>query len=947
MSIAFTLFTSTTPLTKRFSLDPTGKLDKTPAATMTAATATLTHCADLREFGALLDSLTPQQALAYGIAPGHPAAKVTTQASHKQGNGTITRTRHYFQFAPGPGVMMLDHDPEPGKPALSPDALVGILRDVCPPLVEGGLLRPSVSAGIHGPDGTPLTQAGGQRIYVPVQDASLIPRAGGDLVTLLWGAGFGSIRIGAAGQCLPRTLIDATVWQPERLDFAGPPILVPGLTRNPPKARLIGDPTALLDLRRVIDLADGAVWARAKKARATATSAAKPDADQARAAWVDEHAPALADRRGIDIEEAKAVLTRAAEKRTLTGDFLLIASDGEEVSVGELLDNPAKWHAKRFADPLEPDYSQDHRIAWANLRGGGRPYLFSHAHGGRRFELVRPSRAIQLVTGQRPRVVDSVLDLLRERRELYDLGEGAALTRLADGARLVPVNRDWLVDHLGRVARFYSIRMAKDPATGVDVPVEATQDAPTWAAASLMAKDGERGLPRLDAVVTAPTLRRDGSLLDEPGYDEPSRLLLILDSPDAWHIADRPTEDEAKAALDALWAPFHLFPLVDSVDRGVVLAAILTALIRPSLPTAPGFGFDAPTAGSGKTLLAQTIGALLLGDAPAALPPASNQDEEARKRLFSALLNGARVLLWDNVREPLGNGALDAFLTAPVFQDRILGKSETASVPNRALFLVTGNNLRLVGDTCRRVLVARMDPQMEKPYGRSFDFCPLQTATGNRPRLVTAGLTLIRAWIAAGRPRHGKGRTASFEAWDDLVRQTVCWVATWDDRFDDPLDATERAFEHDPETAKLAALLGAWHGVMGAQPATVAQIKAESSKVKLDGEPTHPALVDALAEIAGDARGNLNPRILGRWIERNAERRVGGLRFVRAGKSHQAQKWTVQPDTREGLKITPQTHQTPPHADGADGHDRGVRGVQGVSGGQPERPWADEEAILW
>lgn len=179
-------------------------------------------------------------------------------------------------------------------------------------------------------------------------------------------------------------------------------------------------------------------------------------------------------------------------------------------------------------------------------------------------------------------------------------------------------------------------------------------------------------------------------------------------------------------------------------------------------------------AGSGKTLLAKSIGALALGVAPAALPPANNQDEETRKRLFSALRDGHRVLLWDNVRDPLGNGAMDAFLTAPQFSDRILGKSEMATLPNRVLFLATGNNLRLVGDTCRRILTARIDPQMEKPYGREFGFCPLQTVLGNRQGLVAAGLTIIRAYIAAGKPRSGVGRTASFEDWDDLARKPGC-----------------------------------------------------------------------------------------------------------------------------------------------------------------------------
>jgi hypothetical protein len=143
------------------------------------------------------------------------------------------------------------------------------------------------------------------------------------------------------------------------------------------------------------------------------------------------------------------------------------------------------------------------------------------------------------------------------------------------------------------------------------------------------------------------------------------------------------------------------FPLVDAVAGGVVLHGVLTAAVRAALPTAPGIGLDAPAAGTGKTLLAS-----------------ADTDEQTRKRLFAALRDSTRVLVWDNVREPLGCTSLDAFLTADKFADRILGTGETAALHNRALFIATGNNLRLVGDTCRRVLVARLDAQTSKPYAR-------------------------------------------------------------------------------------------------------------------------------------------------------------------------------------------------------------------------------------
>jgi hypothetical protein len=204
-----------------------------------------------------------------------------------------------------------------------------------------------------------------------------------------------------------------------------------------------------------------------------------------------------------------------------------------------------------------------------------------------------------------------------------------------------------------------------------------------------------------------------------------------------------------------------------------------------------------------------------------------------------------------------------------------------------------------VGDTCRRILPARLDARLEKPYAREFAFCPLESVLSRRFELVPAALTLVRAWITQGRPRHGKGRTASFEAWDDLVRQTVCWVATWDRRFSDPLTATERAFELDPETAKLAALLSAWNSQIGTRPTTTARlIDVAMLDANAPNENPRTALLDAITEIAGDNGNakNINRRILGRWVERHVARRHRGIRVERGKLSSGSPTWILVHD---------------------------------------------------
>ena len=170
-------------------------------------------------------------------------------------------------------------------------------------------------------------------------------------------------------------------------------------------------------------------------------------------------------------------------------------------------------------------------------------------------------------------------------------------------------------------------------------------------------------------------------------------------------------------------------------------------------------------------------------------------------------------------------------------------------------------------------------------------------------------LTIIRAHIAAGKPHLGQGRTASFEVWDDLVRQPVVWLAQVAvgradvPTFGDPLDVVQRQFDDDPETQKLAAFLSAWHAKYGSTPATV------SMATKADDEALH----DALSEIAAQGSG-INSRMLGRWLERNRGRRHRGM-FIERGKMLRGfQTWlvktTVPPMTRENNAPEPTTSTT-------------------------------------
>jgi hypothetical protein len=427
------------------------------------------------------------------------------------------------------------------------------------------------------------------------------------------------------------------------------------------------------------------------------------------------------------------------------------------------------------------------------------------------------------VKGKLHEAVDETLKVLRAHPQLYDFGD--ELVWLEGGA-LHPLDQHHLEQRLGSLVQYWNY----DSKGNVVL-----QDPPPAISKRLLAMGKLRALKPLVAVITAPTLRPDGTVLDAPGYDPETHLFYHVGEGAAVpQVPLQPSKAQCKASLEALMYPFQDFPFVDAVDRGVFLSALLTAAVRRGLPTSPGFGFDAPVQGSGKTLLAQCVAALA-GERNATLYPHTQgrDDEEVRKRLMSFFRTGSAAMVWDNVLGTFDSAALAAALTSPTFTDRILGRSESVTLPNTAMFLFTGNNLTLQGDMVRRLLVCRIDPRSEKPFERSFDLDPLAYVRENRSEMIAAALTLLRGSLTSKGDKP-KGRMASFEAWSDRVRNVVCWIDTTiaPGEFADPMSAVTRALEHDPELELYIELLEALRAQFGDETFTSSDIHKD-----IQGEP--------------------------------------------------------------------------------------------------------------
>jgi hypothetical protein len=871
------------PLTKTFGVDVAGGVAKATAAALYDGHAQLVECDDLEAFMRMRATLESNEALMFGVT-GHASIRITTKKALRdkpaQNAGKVARDGDSVHYAKAPGILMLDHDAEHLPQAYDRDAFRDALLTAVPELQLAPMAWATSASShiVNSETGEEVQGLRGQRGYIPVLDATDIPRVGRIIYERLWAAGIGTFIVSKSGALLDRNLVDASAWQAERIDFAAGAKCTAPLEQRAPPWHIWPDPmgdTLPWDSHQWLEDLTAEQREAAAANRAAARAAVAGEAKTAREGYVEERAQALVAERGVDIDEARALVRRAVEQQLLFADFVLHPEEGEPVTVGQVLDDPKRWHGTRFADPLEPTYRNDRRIAWINLYSGGRPYLFSWAHGlDQRYELVRQPAQLRVQPGENARLTDECLRIMRERGDMYDFGSHD-IARVADG-KVIPVTRGYMLDYLGRHVRF----TRHDPRAKKGEDPNKPTGCPDKVANAVVDRTGERDLPKLRGVITAPTLRADGSVFDTPGFDKATGLLYVSDDPSPPRVPSSPKRAAVEAALRELMEPVQEFPFADPESRSVALAALLTACVRRCLPTAPAFAFDAPAPGTGKSLLAKAVLALG-GHRPASHKPPPS-DEECGKVLFAALRGGDGAIFFDNFATPIGGPAIDHFLTTEEYAGRILGSSvNQPSLPNGALMLFTGNNISLMGDTCRRVLTCRLDARVEHPSRRSFAFDPEQFVRARRPRLVHAALTLLRGYQAAG--AEPKGRPlGSFEAWDALVRQTVCWLADTQSEFElgDPNVTTERSDIADDGKGQLAAVLTAWRDAFGDEPRTAAQaLDFAQGGDDFVTSGTSVALSKAVQGLARHASDTITAKRLGQWLKANKDKVACDCRF--------------------------------------------------------------------
>jgi hypothetical protein len=463
--------------------------------------------------------------------------------------------------------------------------------------------------------------------------------------------------------------------------------------------------------------------------------------------------------------------------------------------------------------------------------------------------------------------------------------EAGAMIRRPAGSLVVravaPAN---LRERLTRCARWQKWNGAGDNARVMPA------HPPPWAVNAIHGRGDWPGVRRLDAVVTHPVLLPDGSILATPGYDPTSRLYASLPTWLTLKIPERPGKADVTAALATLADVLRDFPFLNASYRSAWLAGLLTPLAFFAFEgPSPLFLIDSNVRGVGKGLLADVIALIVSGQR---FPTMSytNDKEELRKQITSLAVEGATSVLLDNLAGPVGNDVFDRALTSDRWKDRLLGGNRVYDGPLDLVWYATGNNVQLHADTARRVCHICLETEDERPETKTgFKFTNLREhVRQNRGSLLSAALTILRAWIVAGKPKHGLPNWGSFEEWSSLVREVIVFAG-----LSDPGE-TRQALQSsaDREAAAMTAILqGMLQFDETRRGLTAADVISKLKNLSDDAPDWQTETRSAVEELCGRIDGHLLAYKLRHFKRRTF---AGGLRLDDAGQSRGSNRWVVR-----------------------------------------------------
>lgn len=426
-----------------------------------------------------------------------------------------------------------------------------------------------------------------------------------------------------------------------------------------------------------------------------------------------------------------------------------------------------------LADDGLASFAATFESAWrAGLERPRREWPPVDKHAGLDFG-VAPTRRAALPTvnvSQRKHneLTDEVIANLAAANDLdpHLFTHGNELVQIPQSAppRTVALDIDVLSYEADRVMHFEK----QQPRGGV-----AVTNAPTRVVSTILVLP-QRPFPELHRISLTPFFAPSGRYVSTPGYDAESRTFYAASlDVTPLPVPEQPTPDEVAAALAYVRREvLHDFLFVSEADRAHAIALMLLPFMRDLIdgPT-PLHDIEAPTPGSGKGLLARCLLMPGAGKRPETIN-APTGEEEWTKALFSHLRKTPQVVVIDNVNARLASGSLCTVLTEPEYTARVLGASESATVPVRSVWVMTANNPKFSDEVARRTIRIRVDTQVERPEDRGgFRHADLAAwCAAHRAELIRACCVMVQGWVRAGMPELVPAKPlGSFERWHAVV----------------------------------------------------------------------------------------------------------------------------------------------------------------------------------
>ena len=362
---------------------------------------------------------------------------------------------------------------------------------------------------------------------------------------------------------------------------------------------------------------------------------------------IDEEAKAaIAEKLGLTVGALNRAVGRV--RKAAENDAEKAARDGEKAAKAKAAADAkaAKAEAKaREKEAKEKEREARAREARARLNAQKTPQPLTDDDDDPLREWIPPDPAtlpeIIVAGGERPANADAGLAVMK----------AAGVPFYQRGKDLVRVCRIRLKQSNGKMVRVPAISTVTKPmmlrALGLcakwlafNKDLDLVQiDPPGDLADHILGMIGEWPFPPLRGVIATQTMRYDGSLLTEPGYDRATGLVLF-NPPPMPVIPDQPTKADA---LESLALLRDLLAEVDfAEDDGVSLSGamsmLMTPVLRGMMAVAPMHVVTKPAAGTGGSYMGDIAAAICLGEP---LPGVLAHAEQRRGKREAAVVRSA------------------------------------------------------------------------------------------------------------------------------------------------------------------------------------------------------------------------------------------------------------------------------------------------------------------